>query len=303
MRVLVTGGAGFIGSHLTERLIKEGHQVMILDDFSTGSEDFVPDDVLIERIDIHDWKKVETAFGRFKPEAVFHLAAQIDIRSAFPDAKRYATDSMNILQWSKKYGVERFIFSSSAAVYGNNQNLPVSENEPAVPASAYGRSKQNFEQHLLSEHLQEGMKAVVLRYANVYGPRQGSVGEGGVVAVFCKALAKGASLGINGSGEQTRDFIFVEDVVELNVLALKSEKRQAVYNVSTGIETSINKLAEMLIALSGKRVGVAHGAEVAGEVERSALDNRLVQQELGWEPKVALREGLEKTWKWFEKNI
>ncbi len=276
---------------------------MILDDFSAGSVDFVPTDVLTERIDIHDWKKVEAAFARFGPEAVFHLAAQIDIRSEFPDAKRYATDSMNVLEWSRHFGVKKFVFSSSAAVYGDNKNLPVAETEPMSPASPYGLSKLNFERHLLSEHRAPAMQTVVLRYANVYGPRQGAAGEGGVAAVFCKKLLANEPLTIFGSGEQTRDFTFVSDVVESNVLAMQAAKDGVVYNVSTTAETSVNTLAEKLLKISGKNMEIKHVGAVAGDVARSALDNSLIKKELGWSPKVLLENGLVKTWNWFENNV
>ena len=302
MKVLVTGGAGFIGSQLVDRLIKEGHQVMILDDFSTGAKSFVHPDAHVQEVDILDWLKVEASFESFQPEAVFHLAAQIEIRSEFSDSRRYATDSMNILQWSQHYGVKRFIFSSSAAVYGDNRNLPIKETEPYAPTSAYGVAKMNFEQHLLSEHRHPAMRTVVLRYANVYGPRQGAVGEGGVVAIFCKKLLTGEPLIIYGTGEQTRDFTFVDDVVESNVLALQSAKDGVVYNVATAQETSVNELAQLLLQISGKNVEIKHTGAVAGDVMASALDNTLIKQELGWEPKVAIEEGLKKTWQWFKEN-
>ena len=302
MKIIVTGGAGFIGSHLTHRLISEGHQVMILDDFSAGSKDFVHHEARVEEVNILDWPKVESAFKSFAPEAVFHLAAQIEIRSDFSDSRRYATDAMNILQWSKHCGVKRFIFSSTAAVYGDSQHLPIKESEFYAPTSVYGISKMNFEQHLLGEHRDASLQTVVLRYANVYGPRQGTVGEGGVVAIFCKKLLANEPLTIFGSGEQTRDFIFIDDVVESNLLALPANKGGLVYNVSTAQETSINELAQLLLQISGKNVEIKYTAPAPGDVLRSALGNALIKQELGWEPKVNIDQGLKKTWQWFKEN-
>lgn len=302
MKIIVTGGAGFIGSHLTHRLITEGHQVMILDDFSAGNKDFVHHEARVEEVNILDWPKVAKAFTDFAPEAVFHLAAQISLRSKFTDAKRYATDSMNILKYAQLAGVKRFIFSSTAAVYGDNNNLPIKETEPYAPASAYGVSKMNFEQHLLGEHREKALQTVVLRYANVYGPRQGTVGEGGVVAIFCKKLLANEPLTIFGTGEQTRDFTFVDDVVESNVLALQSNEDGMVYNVSTSQETSVNELAQLLLQISGKNVEIKYTAPAAGDVLRSCLDNSLIKQELGWAPRISIDEGLKNTWTWFKDN-
>lgn len=302
MKIIVTGGAGFIGSHLTHRLINEGHQVMILDDFSAGNKDFVHHEAKVEEVNILDWVKVEKAFTSFSPEAVFHLAAQISIRSKFTDSKRYATDSMNILKYAQASGVKRFIFSSTAAVYGNNKNLPIKETEPYAPTSAYGVSKMNFEQHLLGEDRDTNLQTMVVRYANVYGPRQGTVGEGGVVAIFYKKLLANEPLTIFGAGEQTRDFTFVDDVVESNVLALQSDKDGVAYNVSTAQETSINELAQLLLQISGKNVEIKYAPPAAGDVARSALDNALIKQGLGWEPKMDIDQGLKKTWEWFKEN-
>jgi nucleoside-diphosphate-sugar epimerase len=302
MKILVTGGAGFIGSHLVDKLVKD-HEVVILDDFSAGNESFVPQDATVERVDILDWKKVESSFESFKPEAVFHLAALIDIRSEFSDSRHYATDSMNILQWSKKHGVKQFIYASSAAVYGDNTNFPLKESEPYAPTSAYGKSKMHFEEHLVSEHRKDHMKTVVLRYANVYGPRQGTVGEGGVIAVFSKQSMGGGPLTINGDGEQTRDFVYVDDIVDANIRALASTKKSAVYNVSTTHETSINELAEELLSISQKNVKVEHADAVKGEVLRSSLDNTKIKKELNWKPQTNIKTGLTRTWEWFSKNL
>lgn len=299
MRVLVTGGAGFIGSHLVDALITRGHQVMILDDFSTGNRAFVNPKAKVAAANIHDYKKIEKVFKSFKPRAIFHLAAQIDIRSTFEDKKRYATDSMNILRLAQIYGAKHLVFSSSAAVYGVNIKFPLKEHYEILPVSAYGHSKANFESSLASIYRGDKMKVVILRYANVYGPRQGTVGEGGVVAIFCKRLLAGKPLTVFGSGRQTRDFIFVEDVVAANLRALKSKREAAVYNISTNKETSVNEIVRQLLSVSGRQVKVNHSKPVKGEVRRSALDNRRAKRELGWSPKVLIGKGLKRTWEWF----
>ncbi|MDP1709923.1 MAG: NAD-dependent epimerase/dehydratase family protein [Candidatus Komeilibacteria bacterium] len=299
MKVIVTGGAGFIGSHLVDALIKKGHQVMILDDFSAGNKKFVNPRAKIAKINTHDYKKMERVFKSFRPRAVFHLAAQIEIRSLFEDKKRYATDSMNVLRLAQIYGVDHLIFSSSAAVYGINTKLPLKEHYKILPVSAYGHSKANFESSLASQYRGDKLKVVALRYANVYGPRQGTVGEGGVVAIFCKRLLKNNPLKIFGNGEQTRDFVFVSDVVESNLKALKSRKVFAVYNVSTQKETTVNHLAQALLKIAGAKTGVFYSPAVAGDVMRNILDNNLIKKELAWSPKVSLEEGLQRTWEWF----
>ena len=302
MKILVTGGAGFIGSPLTHAPIAKGHQVMIIDDLSSGNRKFISPRAKLAITDLHDYKKIESVFRKFKPSAVFHLAAQIDIRSAFPDRKLYATDSMNILRLCQTNGVQRLIFSSSAAVYGASKRFPLAEILPSQPVSGYGFSKANFEMHLASRYRSDKIKAVVLRYANVYGPRQGTVGEGGVVAIFCKRLLQKQPLIIFGDGRQTRDFIFVKDVVESNLKALRSKKSWAVYNVSTQKETNINTLAKKLMRISAVKISILRKSAIKGEAKRSALSNGKIKKELGWSPDVSLDEGLERTWQWFVNN-
>jgi UDP-glucose 4-epimerase len=302
MNVLVTGGAGFIGSHIVDRLIKEGHTVLVIDDFSSGSKKFLSKKAIVRDCDIHCWNKVNIAFSEFKPSAVLHLAAKISARDEFPDSKRYASDSMNILNCAKKHGVSIFVFSSSAAVYGDSLNLPIKETELKNPLSPYGHSKLNFESHLLSKYLPKSIKSVALRYANVYGPRQGMSGEGGVVAIFCKKLLSGEPLLIYGNGEQTRDFVFVEDVVESNILALETKKRQSVYNVSTSKEISVNYLIKNLIKISGAKPKLEHKGFNKGEILRSSLDNSLIKKDLGWAPEIKFEDGIKRTWKWFKEN-
>ncbi len=303
MKVIVTGGAGFIGSHITDRLVKEGHDVMILDNFSTGNRSFIHKKASFTEVDITDAEGVMNVFQSFKPEAVLHLAAMVDLRESLddPDAshKVNVVGSQNIISAAKEHGVQKIVFSSSAAVYGNNTNVPIGESEPIAPISPYGEQKAQTEKDLEAS----GIPAVVLRYANVYGPRQGSVGEGGVIAIFSKRLKNEESLTIFGSGEQTRDFVFVEDIVEANICALASSEQFAIYNVSTTEETSVLKLTEELLRISGKNTTITHSDPIEGEIMRNALDNTRIQQALEWQPKVSLPQGLEQTWDWFKKNV
>jgi len=307
MKIIVTGGAGFIGSNLVDRLITEGHETVILDDFSSGNEKFVNSKVKVVRVDIRDADSVDKAFADFKPEAVFHLAAQIDLRKSIEnpemDYEINVTGSKNILESCVKHGVKRFTFSSSAAVYGDNQNLPIKESEPIAAQTQYGKSKAEIEVELKEKVQKNGIKAVVLRYANVYGPRQGTVGEGGVIAVFCQRLNSGEPLKINGNGEQTRDFVFVDDIVDANLKVLSSKKDFAVYNVSTSKETTINDIAEKLLSISKKGVKVEHSDAIKSEVIRNSLDNHLIKKDIEWSDRINIQEGLEKTWEWFNKNI
>lgn len=302
MKVIITGGAGFIGSHIADGLIIKGHQVMILDDFSAGNRAFVNAAAKVAEADIRDAGAVNRAFAEHKPEAVFHLAAMVELRESFKDPKAAydvnVAGSMNIINASKAAGVKKFIFSSSAAVYGDNHNLPIKESEPVKPTSPYGEQKAEIENALK----ESGIPSVVLRYSNVYGPRQGTVGEGGVVAIFCKRLVASASLVIFGNGEQTRDFIFVSDVVSANLKALASEVTYAICNISTGIETSVNELASALLSVSQKRATIEHTESVPGEVLRNSLDGRFARETLSWEPKTNMPEGLKKTWEWFNNR-
>lgn len=303
MKVIVTGGAGFIGSHIADSLISEGHEVVILDDFSAGNREFVNAAAKVLEADIRDSDAVNRAFAEHRPKAVFHLAAMIELRESFKDPKAaYGVNvagSLNVINASKQAGVKKFIFSSSAAVYGDNQNLPIKESEPIKPTSPYGEQKAEIENVLRAS----GIPSIILRHSNVYGPRQGTRGEGGVVAIFCKRLAASASLTIFGEGEQTRDFVFVDDVVKANTRVLQSGKNFAVYNVSTGIETSVNQLANLLLSASQKEATIEHTESISGEALRNSLDNRFARETLSWEPKTSIPEGLQKTWEWFSANL
>jgi len=303
MRILVTGGAGFIGSHLVDRLIREGHHVVVLDNFSTGNRDFVNPQAVVEEADITDNDAVARLFVMHEPEAVFHMAALVDLRASLHNSDDNdavnVEGSKNVIRAAAAHNVRAFVFSSTAAVYGPTSPIPVQESTQPEPVSPYGQGKFKIEEYLKTS----GLAAVaVLRYANVYGPRQGTVGEGGVVAVFCKQLAEGEPLSVFGDGTQTRDFVFVLDIVEANMRALTAGLNFTVCNVGTGHETSVNEIANILLRISEKNSIVKHLKKVEGEVLRSALDNHLITSELGWKPRIMPIDGLLQTWEWFEKH-
>jgi len=302
-RALVTGGAGFIGSHLVDALQHRGHQVMVLDDFSAGKRDHLPLNTQIVRDDIRS-PRVHDLFRDFQPEYVFHLAAQKSVQQSLKDPVHDAgvniTGSLNIITLSHKFKVKKLIFSSTGgAIYGPSKQIPTTEKSVPHPESPYGIAKYSIEQYLDIYRTSFGLRSVSLRYANVYGPRQDPEGEAGVVAIFCQRLADHDPLTIYGDGKQTRDYVYVSDVVEANILAMQ-RSAQGPINIGTGIQTNVNILAERLRKISGQRARIVHRAGLPGEVRRSALDCRLAKRELGWKPTVKLLDGLAKTWQGIE---
>tara|TARA_Y100000310_G_scaffold95394_1_gene93204 strand:+ start:5578 stop:6489 length:912 start_codon:yes stop_codon:yes gene_type:complete len=303
MKIIATGGAGFIGSHLVDRLVIKGHHVMILDDFSSGNREFVNPKAELSETDIRDTDAVNDAFSSFGPEVVFHLAAQIDLRESLENPEKSyevnITGSKNVIRAAQSFNVKKVIFASSGAVYGDSQNLPIKESEPITKSTPYGEQKAEIEKALK----ESGIPSIVLRYANVYGPRQGTIGEGGVIAIFCKKLISDEPLTIFGSGEQTRDFINVNDIVSANIAALESSQKFGIYNVSTAHETSINDITKKLLTISNKSVKVERTEPVLGEVLHNSLDNSKIREKFAWSPKIDIIQGLKETWDWFSKNL
>ena len=304
--VLVTGHTGFKGSWLVYWLKEMGANVI---GYSLEAPT-APNHIELLKLniisvvgDIRDIDKLNDTFAQYKPDIVFHLAAQIDLRKSLEnpeeDYEINVTGSKNVIISAEKHGVKKFVFASSAAVYGDNQNLPIKETEPIKAQAQYGKSKAEIEDALKESKI----PSVVLRYANAYGPRQGTIGEGGVIAVFCKRLISCEPITINGDGEQTRDFIFVQDIVNANIKALESEKDFALYNVSTTQETSVNEIANQLLKISQKTSKIEHQDPIKGEVLRNSLNNQFIRKELNWEPETDINKGLEKTWQWFNQNL
>jgi UDP-glucose 4-epimerase len=304
MKILVTGGAGFIGSNLVDASINVGHDVCVVDNLSTGQKENLNAKAKLFEMDIAD-KKLSEVFDREKPEAVFHLAAQIDVRKSVADpvadAQINILGSINLLENCKKFGVKKFIFSSTGgAIYGDADIIPTPETYEQKPISPYGICKLSVEKYLHYYHVVFGLPYIILRYANVYGPRQNFQGEAGVVAIFCSKLLAGNQPTIWGAGKQTRDYVFVGDVVAANLAALKSDKVD-IYNVGTSVETDVNQLAEEIKKNISTDLEFSYGEAKVGEQQRSCLDYSKIKKELGWEPKVKLIEGIKKTVEWFEK--
>ena len=302
MRVLLTGGAGFIGSHVAEQLLAGGHEVAVIDNLSTGKRENVPEGASFYERDIRSG--CAEAFEEFGPDALCHQAAQMDVRRSVRepdfDADVNVLGTVRLLQNCVEYGVRRVVFASTGgAVYGEQEEFPASEDHPQYPVSPYGVSKLAGERYLHYYRVQHGISYAALRYANVYGPRQDPHGEAGVVAIFCGNLASNKISRINGSGEQTRDYVYVGDVAAANLLVLEDEASSGAYNVGTGVETSVNELYEILRETSGRDLPPTHGPAKPGEQLRSSVDPSKSGKLLNWRPKVGLYAGLEETLRYF----
>ncbi len=303
-KILVTGGAGFIGSHLTDSLISNGHQVVVVDNLITGDKSNLNKDAKFYDLDIQD-KKLDKIFKKEKFDYVFHLAAQMNVRLSIKDpifdAQNNILGSINILENCVKHKVKKIIFSSTGgALYGEADLIPTPEDYNIEPISPYGIAKLSIESYLHYYHLVYGLKYTSLRYSNVYGPRQNPKGEAGVVAIFINKLFKKQQPIINGDGTQTRDYVYVDDVVQANLLALDNDKVGA-FNVSSGKETSVNVLFHKLNKLTEAGMSEKHAPAILGEQQRSCLNCSKIKKEFGWEPKVDLDKGLQQTVDWFKK--
>ncbi len=305
MNILVTGGAGFIGSNLADALLERGHRVSIIDNLSTGRRENLPSAAEFFELDIAS-PVVDKVFERGKFEVIFHLAAQMDVRKSVEnpanDAAINIIGGINLLQAAAKHKVRKLVFSSTGgAIYGEQEEFPATETHAANPLSPYGISKLAFEKYLFFYNLQHGLSYVSLRYANVYGPRQNSEGEAGVVAIFCTRLLQGEKAVIYGDGLQTRDFVFVDDVVRANLLAMNFPSSMA-FNVGTGIETDINVLFEKIKSCAGSSQPRINLEPKPGEQRRSCISYEKIKKFLSWEPEVGLDKGIEKTVAYFKEK-
>lgn len=302
---LVTGGAGFIGSHIVDALIRRHIRVYVVDDLSTGRIKNVNPNAKFFKLSVVS-PEFPKLIRRLKPDVIFHTAAQIDVRHSVADPGHDA--QVNILgtieaaHAAAACGVKKIVFSSSGGVmYPNHLRPPYSEKTPAEPISPYGISKRAGEMYLAYEQAVHGLPCMTLRYANVYGPRQSSKGEAGVIAIFTDRLLRAQAVTINGAGTQTRDFVFVDDVVKANMLAMQ-KNAHGIFNIGTGKETNVNTLFRKLKKLTASDVPENHGPACTGEVMRSSLDARKAGRELGWKSDISLDEGLKRTVEWFQKH-
>ncbi len=306
MNILVTGGAGFIGSHVVDSYIELGHNVIVVDSLLTGSLENLNPKAKFYKIDIRD-DKIEEIFKSEKIDAINHHAAQMDVRKSVEDpiydADVNIIGSLKLLQLGVKYGVKKFIFASTGgAIYGEQDYFPADEEHPTRPLSPYGVAKLTVEKYLYFYKEVHGLNYIALRYANIYGPRQNPHGEAGVVAIFTSKMLKGEQPVINGDGLQTRDYTYVGDVVRANVLALNYDKSD-VFNVGTGIETDVNTLFHKLKALTGANCEEFHGPAKPGEQRRSVISYEKIYKTLGWKPEVSLDEGLKLTVEFFKNKF
>ncbi len=302
MNILVTGGAGFIGSHIVDAYIALGHRVIIVDNLSTGQKQNISSQATFYEMDIQD-ARISEIISDEKIDCINHHAAQIDVRKSVEnpveDVAINVGGTINLLIAAQKTNVKRFIFASSGgAGYGEQDYFPADEAHPVHPLSPYGINKITCEHYIYYYASLFDLNWVALRYANVYGPRQNSKGEAGVIAIFIDQLLKGQQPIINGSGDQTRDYVYVADVVAGNKLAL-NETTQGIYNVGTGVESSVNDIASMLMSHFND-ANIAHGPAKKGEQMRSALSAKRIQDELGWSVTCRLGEGIGHTVNWFK---
>jgi UDP-glucose 4-epimerase len=303
MKVLVTGGAGFIGSHIVDRLVDEKYKVVVVDDLSTGKQEYINKKAKFYKLDIQD-KRLEGIFKKEKPDYVNHQAAQKDVRVSVSDpiydARINILGTINILQNCIKYNVKKLIFASTGgAIYGEQETFPAPETHPTRPVSPYGITKLVAEHYMQYYKTIYGLDYVSLRYSNVYGPRQDPYGEAGVVAVFTQKMLNGGQPVINGDGEQTRDFVYVGDVVEANILAMKNSTQENIFNIGTGIETTVNQIFNHLREIINPNIQEKHNPPKKGEQRRSVIECSRAKSVLHWEPKTSLIDGLQKTFKYF----
>ena len=302
MRITVTGGAGFIGSHLVDRLIEDGHTVQVIDNLYTGNKEFVHSKAQFIELDIRD-PKLYSVLEEFRPDYIFHEAAQTEVSTSMSDPMLDCDINLmgliNLLNAAVKLDVKKFLMPSSAAVYGNLDTLPLNEEMIGNPSSFYGLTKLTTEHYLRIYHETFGLPYICYRYSNVFGPRQGNGGEGGVISIFAKAIVQGSPIIIYGDGKQTRDFIYVDDVVEANILGMQHQVT-GIYNVSTGISSSVNLLVDEFRNISGKDIEVVYDKPRLGDIRDSVLATDKSEKELLFTAKYNLHDGLIKTYEYFK---
>lgn len=299
MRILVTGGAGFIGSNVVDACLEAGHTVAVVDDLSTGKEGNVNPHAKLYQADIRDQDSLAQVFDEFRPEVISHQAAKADVRESMARPQLYADvniiGSLNVLEQARRIGTRKIIYAGTGgATYGEPHVLPVTEDHPVNPLDPYGASKHQVEHYLFLYHYNYGLDYTILRYPNVYGPRQNPFGEAGVVAIFTYKMLHGETPTINGKGDKERDFCYVGDVARANLLAL-DRGAHTIYNIGSGVGTTINEVYEILQEATGFHQKANYAADKPGEVYKIYLDANRAERELGWKPTVGLAEGIHRT--------
>jgi UDP-glucose 4-epimerase len=302
MRILVTGGAGFIGSNVADKFIEEGHEVAVVDNLSTGFRENINPKARFYEVNICDSKAIAEVFEREHPEVVDHHAAQMDVRHSVEDPVFDATTnilgSLNLILASVKHQVRKFIYiSTGGAIYGEPEFLPVTENHPINPESQYGVSKHTVEHYLYLYHHQAGLAFTILRYPNVYGPRQNPKGEAGVIAIFIGKMLAGVTPTIFGDGEQIRDYVHVNDIVRANSLALVKGDN-GIFNIGSGVGTTVNQLYRLLSNFLSFRPAAHYAAPRTGELQKVYLNAQKAKQHLGWNAEIPVERGLGVTIEW-----
>lgn len=303
MKILVTGGAGFIGSHVVDLYLEHGHEVVVVDDLSTGRLSNLNPAATFYEMDIRS-PALADVFEAERPDIVNHHAAQMDVRRSVADpifdADVNILGSLNLLECARRYGVQRFVYiSTGGAVYGEPRYLPCDEEHPIHPICQYGASKHTVEHYLYMYQVNYGLPYTVLRYPNVYGPRQDPQGEAGVVAIFIGRMLANENVTINGDGEQERDFVYVADCARANLLALEDVGPAEVYNLGSGRGTTVNQIFAALREVIGYQKPPHHGPPKLGETRRIYLEAIRARERLGWAPQVSLEEGLARTVEFF----
>ncbi len=303
MRILVTGGAGFIGSHVVDAYLDAGHEVVVVDDLSTGRQTQVPPDARFYQLDIRD-PRLDDVFAREQPDIVSHQAARANVRESMEKPLLYADvnvlGSLSVLECCRRHGVKKVVYAcTGGASYGEPSILPVPEDHPIHPLDPYGASKHHVEHYLFLYRANFGLDYTILRYPNVYGPRQDPHGEAGVVAIFIGQMLGAGQPIVNGTGEQQRDFVYVSDVARANVVAL-DRGSGGTYNIGSGVGASVNEIFSLLARLTGYHQPAQHGPAKQGEVFQIYLDATRAHRELGWVPQVPLDKGLTRTVEYFQ---
>ncbi|MGG3887504.1 NAD-dependent epimerase/dehydratase family protein [Metabacillus fastidiosus] len=305
MRVLVTGGAGFIGSHITEELLAHNHEVAVIDNLSSGKRNQVPAGVVFYEGDVKK-REIGNFYSDFQPDVVIHLAAQVSVAKSFQeplnDSEENIIATINVLEACVKHHVKKIIFASTAALYGSPGYLPVDEYHTINPISFYGLSKQHAEAYIKMFSERYGLPYTILRYANVYGMRQDANGEAGVVSIFIEKFLNNEPLAVFGDGTQTRDFIFVKDVARANIAALTNGENEII-NISTEKQTSILDIVKKLNEITGKNELPVFYEERTGDIKDSCLTNEKAETVLGWKPIYSFTEGLKETIYYYEKEM